>query len=320
MHGLGAVFRKELEDHFSSTRFTLLMTVILMVSLLTAYVVGSGIRQELDGMVRPSLIFLMLFTSTGPLLSLTQFIAFFGPLIGMVLGFDAINRERASRTLSKLVSQPIYRDAVINGKFLAGLSTITAMLVAIVLLVSGLGLRILGVVPGWEEAGRLAAYLVISIVYVGFWLGVSILFSVLFRGIATSALATLALWIFFGFFMAFGASLVADLVAPLPPGGSPPIDVVVKREETQQLAASFSPMTLYSEATRTILDPLRKTTRSLVLMGPLERLSMSRFEGPLPLPQSLLIVAPHLTFLIAATLVCFAVCYACFMRQEIRST
>jgi ABC-2 type transport system permease protein len=238
----------------------------------------------------------------------------------LVLGFDAINRERASRTLSKLVSQPIYRDAVINGKFLAGLTTVTVMHVAIVLLVSGLGLLILGVVPGWEETGRLAAYPMISIVYVGFWLGVSILFSVLLRGVATSALATFVLWIFFGFFMAFGASLVTDLVAPLPPGGAPPIDVVLKREETQQLAASFSPMTLYSEATRTILDPLRKTTRSLVLMGPLERLSMSRFEGPLPLVQSLLIVAPHLTFLIAVTLVCFGVCYACFMRQEIRST
>jgi ABC-2 type transport system permease protein len=320
VNGLRAVYRKELEDHFSSTRFTLLMTVILMVSLLTAYVVGTGIRQELEGLTRPSLVFLMLFTSTGPLLSLTQFVAFFGPLMGMVLGFDAINRERANRTLSKLVSQPIYRDAVINGKFLAGLATVGAMLGAIVLMVSGLGLLILGVVPGWEELGRLAAYLVISIVYVGFWLGVSILFSVLFRGIATSALATLALWIFFGFFMAFGASLVTDLVAPLPPGGSAPIDVVLKREETQQLVASFSPMTLYSEATRTILDPLRKTTRSLVLMGPLERLSMGRFEGPLPLPQSLLIVAPHLTFLLAVTLVCFAVCYACFMRQEIRST
>lgn len=322
MSGLRAVYRKELEDHFSSTRFTLLMTVILMVSLITAYVVGSSMRQELEGLTRPSLIFLLLFTSTGPLLSLTQFIAFFGPLIGMVLGFDAINRERANRTLSKLVSQPIYRDAVINGKFLAGLTTVAVMLVAIVLLVSGLGLWVLGVIPGREEIGRLAVYLVISVVYVGFWLGVSILFSVLFRGIATSALATVALWIFFGFFMAFGASLVTDLVAPLPPGpaSSAPVELVLQREETQRLVASVSPMTLYSEATRTILDPLRKTTRSLVLVGPLERLSMSRFEGPLPLLQSVLIVAPHLTFLIAATLVCFAVCYACFMRQEIRST
>ncbi|MFQ5883353.1 MAG: ABC transporter permease, partial [Candidatus Methylomirabilales bacterium] len=320
MNGLRAIYRKELEDHFSSTRFTLLMTVILMVSLIIAYVVAAGLRQELEGMPRPTLVFLMLFTSTGPLLSLAQFIAFFGPLLGMVLGFDAINRERANRTLSKLVSQPIYRDAVINGKFLAGLTTVAIMLVAIVLLISGLGLWVLGVVPGWEEVGRLAVYLVISIVYIGFWLGVSILCSVLFRGLATSALATLALWIFFAFFMALGARLVADILVPMPPGGSVDPATLVRRQETQQLVASLSPMTLYSEATGIILDPLRKTTRSLVLMGPLEQLSLSRFQKPLPLLQSTLIVAPHLVSLVAITLVCFAFCYVSFMRQEIRST
>ncbi|MFQ5840633.1 MAG: ABC transporter permease [Candidatus Methylomirabilales bacterium] len=320
MSGLLAVYRKELEDHFSSTRFTLLMSVILMVSLIMAYVVGAGLRRELEGMARPSLVFLLLFTSTGPLLSLAQFIAFFGPLIGMVLGFDAINRERANRTLSKLLSQPIYRDAVINGKFLAGLTTVAIMLVAIVLLISGLGLWVLGVVPGWEEVGRLAVYLVISIVYIGFWLGVAILCSVLFRGIATSALATVALWIFFAFFMALGASLVTDIVAPMPPGNSLDPAVLVRRAETQEIVASLSPMTLYSDATGLVLDPMRKTTRSLVLMGPIEQLSLRRFQRPLPLLQSSLIVAPHLVSLLAVTLVCFAICYACFMRQEIRST
>ena len=103
MHGLLTVYRKELEDHFSSTRFILLLTVILMVSLVTSYMVGSGLRRELEGFAKPSLVFLLLFTSTGALFSLVQFIAFFGPLIGMILGFDAISRERAARTLSKLL-------------------------------------------------------------------------------------------------------------------------------------------------------------------------------------------------------------------------
>jgi ABC-2 type transport system permease protein len=40
----------------------------------------------------------------------------------------------------------------------------------------------------------------------------------------------------------------------------------------------------------------------------------------LPLLQSTLIVMPHLVSLVAITVVCFAICYACFMRQEIRST
>lgn len=320
MHGLLAVYRKELEDHFSSTRFALLLTVILMVSLVTAYMVGSGLRKELEGFAKPSLVFLLLFTSTGALFSLVQFIAFFGPLIGMVLGFDAINRERAAGTLSKVLSQPIYRDAVINGKFLAGLTVIALMLLAIVLLISGMGLWVLGVVPGWEEVGRLAVYLVVSIVYIGFWLAVAILCSVLFRSVATSALAALALWIFLAFFLALGASLAADVLSPIPPGASSDPTALLQYERTRELVASLSPITLYSAATATILDPMRKTTRSLILMGPMERLSLTRFQNPLPLLQSTLIVMPYLVSLVALTVVCFGICYACFMRQEIRST
>jgi ABC-2 type transport system permease protein len=320
MHGLLVMYRKELEDHFSSTRFILLLTVILMVSLVTTYMVGTGLRKELEGFAKPSLVFLLLFTSTGALFSLVQFIAFFGPLIGMILGFDAISRERSSRTLSKLLSQPIYRDAVINGKFLAGLTIIGLMQLAIVLLISGMGLWVLGVVPGWEEVGRLLVYLVVSIVYIGFWLAVSILFSILFRGMATSALAALALWIFLAFFMALGSSLAADVISPIPPGQSSDPSAIIRHERTREVVSSFSPITLYSQATATILDPTRNTTRSLILMGPMERLSLSRFQNPLPLGQSALIVMPHLVSLMAITILCFAICYACFMRQEIRST
>jgi len=281
---------------------------------------GANLREALEGMSKPSHVFLLLFTAPGKFFSLVQFIAFFGPLIGMILGFDAISKERASRTLSKLLSQPIYRDAVINGKFFAGLTIIALMLLAILLLISGMGLWVLGVVPGWEEVGRLVVYLVVSIFYIGFWLAVSILFSILFRGMATSALAALALWIFLAFFMALGASLASDIISPIPPGQSSDPTAIIRHERTREMVASFSPITLYSQATATILDPTRNTTRSLILMGPMERLSLSRFQSPLPLGQSSLIVMPHLVSLVALTIVCFAICYACFMRQEIRST
>ena len=320
MRGLLVVYRKELEDHFSSTRFTLLLTVILMVSLIMAFVTGAGLKKALEGFAQPTLVFLMLYTSAGALFSLAQFVAFFGPLIGLVLGFDAINRERVARTLSKLLAQPIYRDAVINGKFVAGLTTVAVLLTSIVVLISGLGLWILGVVPGWEEIGRLALYLVISVLYVGFWLGVAILSSVLFRGMATSALAVLALWIFLAFFVPQAAALAADSLAPLPASVSDAdIDTVLRHEQVQRLVSYASPMTLYSEAASVVLDPMRKTTRSLVLMGPVEQFSISRFQSPLPLGESALVVAPHLALLAAITLICFGICYGAFMRQEVRA-
>jgi len=319
--GMFIICRKELADHFSSTRFILLFYLILMVSLVTAFMVGTGLKEELKDVAKPTFVFLMLFTSSGKLFSLIQFIAFFGPLIGIVLGFDAVNRERSSRTLSKLASQPIYRDAIINGKFLAGLITIVVMLLAIVLLISGLGLLIIGIVPGPEEVWRLFIYLVISIFYIGFWLGISILFSVAFRSMATSALASIACWIFFSFFVALGASVMSDVISPVDQTAaqSNP-ELIIRHEQTRSMISLVSPMTLYSEGTTIVLDPLRKTTQSLLLMGPFERLSISRFQNPLPLSESIYIVLPHLITLIAITLVCFAISYAVFMRQEIRST
>ncbi len=321
MKGIFVVCRKELADHFSSTRFILLFYLILMVSLVTAFMVGTGLKEELKDVAKPTFVFLMLFTSSGKLFSLIQFIAFFGPLIGIVLGFDAVNRERSSRTLSKLASQPIYRDDIINGKFLAGIITITIMLVSIVLLISGLGLLIIGIVPGPEEIWRLLIYLVISIFYIGFWLGISILFSVSFRSMATSALAALACWIFFSFFVALGASVMSDVISPVDQTAaqSHP-ELLIQHEQTRKIISLFSPMTLYSEGPTLLLNPLQKTTQSLLLMGPFERLSISRFQNPLPLTESIYIVLPHLISLIAITVVCFGISYALFMRQEIRST
>ena len=320
MLGIFTIFRKEMADQFSSTRFLLIFALIAMVGVIIASMVGMAIQEELRGMAKPTLIFLMLFTSTGKLFSFMQFIGFFGPLIGIILGFDVISRERVSRTLSKLVSQPIYRDSIINAKFLSGVAMIKIILVAIMLLISGLGIRLIGVVPGTEEILRLFIYLIITILYISFWLGVSILFSVIFRSSATSALASLALWIFFSFFVSLGAGFLSDAIAPVSQSSNNvDAEMVMKNEQVKRVVSLFSPMTLYGEATSTILDPMRKTTSSIVLMGPLERLSMSRFQNPLPLIQSLIIVLPHIISLVAITLLCFGVCYAIFMRQEIRT-
>jgi len=154
------------------------------------------------------------------------------------------------------------------------------------------------------------------VVYVSFWLGLAILFSILFRSTATSALASLAVWIFFSFFVTIGASILANTLAS--DAGLNP-QSTARKAELVRYAVLVSPMELYSDATATIIDPLRKSTRSTLPVGPLEALSMTRFSGPLPLAQSILVVMPHIVLLVAITVVCFALPYTIFMRQEIRS-
>ena len=78
-------------------------------------------------------------------------------------------------------------------------------------------------------------------------------------------------------------------------------------------------MSLYTDASATIIDPMRKTTEAVVLMGPLEKISAGRFQNPLPMGQSILVVYPYIVVLIALTLVCFAISYLVFITQEIRT-
>ena len=310
------IFRKEIADHFNSTRFLILFCLVVCVALLTTYMVGMNLRSEISGGAKIEYLFLMLFTTSGQFFSLIQFIAFFGPLIGIIMGFDAINRERSAGTLSKLLSQPVYRDAIINAKFLAGIATIAIMFVSLVLLLSGLGMVAIGVVPSGQEAARLAVYMLISIAYVGFWLGMAILFSIILRSIGTAALASVALWIFVSFFVGFGSGLIADVIAPTDQNNP---ELMLKNARIAGAISRVSPVNLYSDATSTIMDPYRKTTKSFVLVGPMEKISMSRFNSALSLWQSILVVAPYLTTLVALTAVCFAVSYLVFMRQEVRS-
>ena len=96
----GRFFAKNLSDHFTSTRFLITFALILMVAVVTTYTAATNLRQALEGVAKPSHVFLLLFTTSGQLFSLAQFIAFFSPLIGIILGFDAINRERNDNTLS----------------------------------------------------------------------------------------------------------------------------------------------------------------------------------------------------------------------------
>jgi ABC-2 type transport system permease protein len=125
------------------------------------------------------------------------------------------------------------------------------------------------------------------------------------------------MWIFFSFFVPLGATVVSNSMAPQ--SGEGDHESMHKQAQIIKAISLTSPMELYTDATATIIDPMRKSTRSMVSVGHMESLSMSRFSGPLPLSQGILIVVPYIISLIAITVICFAISYTVFMRQEIRS-
>src|SRR5215475_8903930 len=198
---MSVVFWKELADHFSSRRFMILIAVIVFTGLWATYSAGQAIRQSVDS-IPPQFAFLLLLTArTEAFFSLTTFLGLFGPLVGITLGFDAISGEYARGTLSRVLSQPIYRDSLINGKFLAGLTTVAVLWGSILLLVVGLGISLLGFPPNPEELWRMLIFTAIGVLYVGFWVALATLFSLLLQKTVTAALASMAVWLFMFLFV-----------------------------------------------------------------------------------------------------------------------
>jgi ABC-2 type transport system permease protein len=313
--GWPVVAAKELADHLLSVRFLVLLVIVGLAVAGSVYAAAGGIRDVAPAASETPALFLRLFTFAPEdqrVPSFLSMVGFLAPLLGIAFGFDAVNGERSQGTLPRLVSQPIHRDDVINGKFVAGITVIGMILVGLTVLVAGLGLLRLGIVPTSDEVWRLLLWLLVTIVYVSFWLGLATLCSVALRRAATSALVAIAAWLVLTLFAGLLLGLITDAIAPVPQ--QPTAEQLLRNARLEQQIGRLSPSILYEEATIALLNPEVRTI-GFLLPQQIDR----AVPGTLSLDQSLLLAWPQTVGLVALTVLCFAGAYVLFMRQEIRA-
>jgi ABC-2 type transport system permease protein len=284
------------------------------VVLFGAAVVYFAAEQIRNTTAEDPFLFLRLFAPPGQtLLSFVLVISILVPIMAIGLGFDSVNGEYNRRTMSRILSQPIYRDALLFGKFLAGLATLSICLITLWLLVIGFGLIRLGIPPGAEEIGRLIMFLIITIAYAGVWLALSILLSVIFRSTATAALVGLGLWLFLSLLWPALAQMIGEVISPsdirFAALGLPTPDTLA----WQQGLSRLSPGTLYGEAVVAMLNPDAQSMTTLLAQF------QGRIASPLPLDQSIIQAWPQMVSLIAGMILLYVVGYVVFQRQEVRA-
>lgn len=282
------------------------MFFVSAISIVTAVpIISENLTQDSTA---GRFVFLQLFTTgSGTVYSFATFISFLGPLIGIALGFDAINNERAQGTLNRLAAQPIYRDSIINAKFLASATVIFSIIMFLGMCVAGYGLVAVGIPPSAEEFLRALSFLLLAVVYISFWLALATAFSVVCRHAATGAIAGIALWLFFSMFMGQIAKGAAEGVYAQTGKQLDYYNVYLS-------ISRLSPYYLFTEAATTIMDP---TIRSIGIVTNAQLSNV--LSTPLDFTQSVLLVWPHVVVMAALAIVSFAVAYIKFMRQEIRA-
>jgi len=318
MAGTFTVAAKELRDQFGSKRFLILFAVVLLLSTLTAYQGVDYIRNNNDAG------FVHIFSGAQFGFSFIKIMVNFGPLLGLAIGFDAINKERANGTLSTLLGQPIFRDSVINGKFLAGAAPLATLTVGTVGIMSGLAILMLGFGPTGVEASKILVFTLLTVVYLVFWLSLGILYSVLAKRTSTSIMASIATWLTFSIAISILASVIAGMMVPLPgeffgipdqdgKGGiktSPEfMEAMQQRTAILSNIERISPTNLYEEAASDILG---------VAGGIMRGMGFKEFQRTLTLTEALAANWANIATLVVGLVICFSASYMRFLRSEIR--
>ena len=318
LSGWRIVAAKELADHLLSVRFFVLLLVLGAAAIIPLYFAAERLRSLASDISGLQAVFLALFTVSPqgvPDFRVDSFVGIAAPLLGLGFAFDAVNGERSEGTLPRLLSQPIHRDDVINGKFVAGLSVIALVLFSVMVAISGFGLARLGLVPAASEVVRLMAWYVVTVVYVALWLAFGLLLSVVIRRSATAALAGFGVWLFVAI-PYFGPRFISAVLGIFlrPTTGEEQLGAF----GLQEFILRFLPSQLYAEASVVLLNPSVTTVSTPATIG-----QLVQYQQQIPtiasLDQSLLVIWPHVVVLVALMAGCFALAYAQFMRQEVRA-
>lgn len=166
-HGLPVIAQKELRDHFRSKKFLLIFGIFLIITIIGMATGVAEYTQTLQdynerqsvaddeiypggfGWGKPSIVTIYL--------GVSSLIVTLGAVLGIAMGFDLISKEKETKSLKILLSHPVYRDEVINGKALGGLMAL-ALALGITFIVTFAILLIAGIVPAGDELAKILVY------------------------------------------------------------------------------------------------------------------------------------------------------------------
>jgi len=329
--GLFNVARKEFIDHLTSKRFIIILALFLIISAsgmheginfynqqLESYKEQISQIKEVEGIEpgympeKPSIMLVFLFMSSH--------IMMLGAILAIAMGFDLVSKEKETRTLKLLLSCPVFRDEIINGKALGGtLALVFAMGTA--LLISLAMLLIFSIVPSTNELAAILVFGIASSVFLLAYFAIALMMSTVSGKSGSALIYTLVIFFVLGSLLPIVGGTVAHMVS----GDQPKFDIRdvtnVTEEEIQQ----------YEEEWRAWSEKRKPITGAFTIISPnmnYERIS-GRIASPSSVTSTYVDEAPglqemlgkvwkNILALISFSVVFFAIAYVKFMRMDIR--
>ena len=318
---------KEFQDHITSLRFLALLFLMLTITEifvfkeigsyfedLTKY--GDSFGYSLFGLPKPMSIF-------GGIRTGIAGSSIFGSIIAIVLGFDLITKERETGSIKAILSVPVYRDEVINGKALGGIIAIVFAVTIVFVLTLGI-LFIYSIVPGLEEIGFISVFWIITILYLVGIFVMSIMISAFSKTSGISFIYSLLIFLILTSVTASTGSFAIDIILGPKPSANPDVMDSYDQEQYYEEVSAYTHRQLeltnlvhyvsvdnnYNKVATALTDPER------YLWTTADEQKNSDYEPTLF--DMLGRIWGYILFLIAYPIVFFGIAYVKFMRMDLR--
>ena len=333
--GLFNVARKEFIDHLTSKRFIIILALFLIISAsgmheginfynqqLESYKEQISQIKEVEGIEpgympeKPSIMLVFMFMSSH--------IMMLGAILAIAMGFDLVSGEKETRSLKLLLSCPVFRDEIINGKALGGtLALVFAMGAA--LLISLAMLLIFSIVPSMNELAAILVFGIVSILFILAYFAIALMMSTVSGKSGSALIYTLVIFFILGSLLPIVGGTVAHMVSGDLPKSPVVFDIRhvtnVSEEEMQQYTEEFM---AWSEkrkpiiAAFTIISPNMNYERILNKIRSSSSVTTPYVDEAPGLQDVLGKVWKNILALISFSVVFFALAYVKFMRMDIR--
>ncbi|MCX9010120.1 MAG: ABC transporter permease subunit [Candidatus Methanoperedens sp.] len=244
------IAQKEFADSIWSPRFFVILGIFLIAFLVNGY--QSGQIMSNNGNIPGFSPLTMGF------LGFTSQMSTLGPLMAIVLGFDAIVRERKSGSLNVLLTHPVYRDQVITGKLIGMMVTLGFVVVVAVGASIGMMLGISGIAISTEVMVRIIVFMMLAFLFMLTFLSLSIATSAFTKESSDSLIYSIAVWVVLTLLLGMIAYTVAGIVTGEQKFGAAvvssedysSIEKIRKIEHVSNIIMSISPSTHLNELIR----------------------------------------------------------------------
>ena len=209
MNATMEITRKEITDALRNKLFLITLGLLLLLTIVSIVLGALQVRAAMAD-YNNSIEFLKSIGKTelppkpnlNPLAASKGFVNYLGmigALLAMLLGNHAIVKEKRSGTLKLILSRPVYRDSLLNGKLLGNLGLLAGISL-MVGIATFIALQFVGSVSlSGDEFLRMIFFFIMSFLYMAVFMVLAAAVSLMSRNGNKALLVTILVWLVFAF-------------------------------------------------------------------------------------------------------------------------